>query len=83
MDGEESEKDRSYFLLIFLSFSFSPSFLLIHQQEVHFSFEMRTGSALVFPHDGTTDNVLHAGLQVSRGVKYVLRTDAIYESDVN
>ena len=44
---------------------------------------MRTGSALVFPHDGTKDNVLHAGLQVSRGVKYVLRTDAIYESDVN
>lgn len=41
----------------------------------------RMGSVLVFPHGETTGALLHEGSAVSRGAKYVIRTDVLYERD--
>jgi len=38
----------------------------------------RTGAALVFPH-GATDAALHEGSEVLSGVKYVIRTEVLFD----
>jgi hypothetical protein len=40
-----------------------------------------SGCALVFPHGDTTGSLLHEGSPVGEGgVKYVIRTDVLYET---
>ena len=41
-----------------------------------------TGAALLFPHGHHADSVFHEGRAAEDGVKYVLRTDVLYESKV-
>jgi hypothetical protein len=43
----------------------------------------RTGAALVFPHGGDCGSLVHEGSTVSRGAKYVIRTDVLYTSNVD
>ncbi len=38
----------------------------------------RAGNVLVFPHGGTMGSLVHEGSAVTKGVKYVVRTDVLY-----
>lgn len=40
--------------------------------------EPRAGSVLVFPHGGDSGSLVHEGSNVTRGAKYVIRTDVLY-----
>uniref|UniRef100_A0A7S0HD04 Fe2OG dioxygenase domain-containing protein n=1 Tax=Hanusia phi TaxID=3032 RepID=A0A7S0HD04_9CRYP len=40
--------------------------------------EPRQGSVLCFPHGDTAESLVHEGSEVFRGVKYIVRTDALY-----
>ena len=42
------------------------------------SVEPRRGAALVFPHGGDCGSLVHEGSNVTRGAKYVIRTDVLY-----
>jgi hypothetical protein len=37
------------------------------------------GAALLFPHGGAAGSLVHEGSAVARGVKYIVRTDVVYE----
>ncbi|UPR01836.1 Fe2OG dioxygenase domain-containing protein [Chloropicon primus] len=43
-----------------------------------YSVSPRTGSVLVFPHGGDSGSLVHEGSNVTRGAKYVIRTDVLY-----
>ena len=36
------------------------------------------GSALVFPHGGVGEAALHEGSEVTKGLKYVIRTEVLF-----
>ena len=38
----------------------------------------RVGSVLVFPHGGAMGSLVHEGSAVTRGAKYIIRTDVLY-----
>eukprot|EP00955_Chlamydomonas_euryale_P003023 32029-Chlamydomonas_euryale.AAC.2 len=40
----------------------------------------RAGNVLVFPHGDTCESLVHEGSAVTRGVKYVIRTDVLYKT---
>eukprot|EP01119_Soliformovum_irregulare_P023906 TRINITY_DN8449_c0_g1_i1.p1 TRINITY_DN8449_c0_g1~~TRINITY_DN8449_c0_g1_i1.p1 ORF type:complete len:267 (-),score=42.36 TRINITY_DN8449_c0_g1_i1:23-784(-) len=46
--------------------------------EMSIKIEPKMGECIVFHHDGSPLNVHHAGLPIRSGVKYILRTDAMY-----
>lgn len=37
------------------------------------------GNVLVFPHGDTAGSLVHEGSGVSKGAKYIIRTDVVYE----
>jgi hypothetical protein len=39
------------------------------------------GSALVFPHGDAAGSLLHEGSGVTRGAKFVIRTEVLYRTD--
>ena len=39
----------------------------------------RTGAVLVFPHGGEMGSLVHEGSAVTKGAKYVIRTDVLYK----
>ena len=49
----------------------------IGKLEAH-SVSPRVGSVLLFPHGGSVGSLVHEGRAVTRGAKYVLRTDVLY-----
>ena len=38
----------------------------------------RAGNVLVFPHGDTSESLIHEGSAVTKGAKYVIRTDVLY-----
>eukprot|EP00501_MAST-03F_sp_TOSAG23-6_P001600 GSMAST32.ASY1.ANO1.1666.1 assembled CDS len=40
--------------------------------------EPRVGSVLIFPHGGSVGSIVHEGSAVTKGAKYVIRTDILY-----
>ena len=82
-DAFEDQRSRLTFL-VYLNDDFEGGFTTFYTpgpEEGHLEARRiapRTGTALVFPHGGDCGSLVHEGSTVSRGAKYVIRTDVLY-----
>ena len=69
-----------YTLLVYLNDGFAGGATRLYDERGAVDVVPATGGALLFPHGHHPESVFHEGREVTRGAKFVLRTDVLFST---